>query len=779
MLKRVIGEKQFWILILLGILYFYEPLFTDRTFFFRDLFLHFFPERNLFTQTIRAGELPLWDPYVHGGQPLLGDVQNLILYPTGILYFFLPLITAFNVEIVFHFLLCSAATYALARVLKLSPAAAFVAAILYTYNGYTLSLANLMNRLLAMPYLPLLLLFWHQFLNESKWRWFVLATVCGAFQLFAGAPEMTLITFGFVGLWSMFYPYPQSASRKVGYWLLLVLFVAGLAAIQILPGMEMTSQSGRAAPGGLNIFGGWSLNPKRLPELLISNFSGYTDKLAKKNYWGAANEDMGFPYILSIYLGALTLVFCAGAVSRNSSSVLPPGVRKLLFLMVVCSIIFSLGRYLPFFDYAYKVAILNRLRYPIKFLAAGLLPVALLAAAYTDTLFDPKQRPSTILAVLWTITGVLFSVLLLFLLSQNTYIELLRSYFGRVSGAQDLLSALEHTIAICLAVTLILQLRRLRFQNWQSWAFVAVLALDLLYAGYFVNWYASREFFRTVPNLVRLVWSQKGDGRFFRTIDPKGIHIAIPGDDSFYQFRWMQETLTNYVGASYGIPVIYHEDYDGLGKTEIQKLASFVYKSPLKETAPVLAASGISLLFTPQRIDHPAIQLIAQIRTNSDQYFYLYRNINAQRARFVSGVIAAQNSEDALNRMKDPRFDPTRVVILEQPVSIEPAGSCDSALVPTTSKSTLEVYRVRNACPGYVVFAEAYYPGWVYQVDGNPAAVLPANYAFSAVKIGPGEHVVSRTYNPRSVKHGAAISFLFTILLVVIGFVRKRKDGTD
>ena len=37
-LTRILKEKELWILVLLGILYFYRPLFLKETFFFRDLF---------------------------------------------------------------------------------------------------------------------------------------------------------------------------------------------------------------------------------------------------------------------------------------------------------------------------------------------------------------------------------------------------------------------------------------------------------------------------------------------------------------------------------------------------------------------------------------------------------------------------------------------------------------------------------------------------------------------------------------------------------------------
>src|ERR1041384_6435329 len=62
--KTLFREKELWILIGLGLVFFARPLFTGEIFFFRDLYLHFLPQKQLFVQLIRSGTAPLWDPYL-------------------------------------------------------------------------------------------------------------------------------------------------------------------------------------------------------------------------------------------------------------------------------------------------------------------------------------------------------------------------------------------------------------------------------------------------------------------------------------------------------------------------------------------------------------------------------------------------------------------------------------------------------------------------------------------------------------------------------------------
>ena len=129
-LKTVFREKELWLLILLGILYFYRLLFLGETFFIRDLFSHFVPQRQLLIDYIKAGEFPWWDPYLNGGRPYLTHISNSSFYPSNILYLFLPLLRAFNLDIVLHFLGCLTFAYLLSRIIGLQPISSFTMSFL-------------------------------------------------------------------------------------------------------------------------------------------------------------------------------------------------------------------------------------------------------------------------------------------------------------------------------------------------------------------------------------------------------------------------------------------------------------------------------------------------------------------------------------------------------------------------------------------------------------------------------------------------------------------------
>jgi len=68
----------------------------------------------------------------------------------------------------------------------------------------------------------------------------------------------------------------------------------------------------------------------------------------------------------------------------------------------------------------------------------------------------------------------------------------------------------------------------------------------------------------------------------------------------------------------------------------------------------------------------------------------------------------------------------------------------------------------------YVVLSDVFYPGSIAAIDDQPAQLYPANFAFRAVLVPPGEHRVTFTFEPVTWRVGVAISVM--VLLGLIGF---------
>jgi uncharacterized membrane protein YfhO len=145
-----------------------------------------------------------------------------------------------------------------------------------------------------------------------------------------------------------------------------------------------------------------------------------------------------------------------------------------------------------------------------------------------------------------------------------------------------------------------------------------------------------------------------------------------------------------------------------------------------------------------------------------DSPIRVYRNTDVlPRAFVVQDVERAATPEAALKRLLDESFDLRTRVILEQapPSLLATAGSPKAAQVHILryepERVTLETDSLAD---GILVLTDTYTPDWRARVDGQPADVYIADYAFRAVRIPAGQHRVEFSYSPASYNIGAAIS---------------------
>ncbi|HLL76762.1 MAG TPA: hypothetical protein VK421_16020, partial [Pyrinomonadaceae bacterium] len=123
-----------------------------------DVFFYSYPLRTVAWEMIRAGQLPLWTPYVLSGYPLLSMAQLGLGYPLTWGHLLLPHRLAEQVYIFAPFLLSPLFTYLYARELGRGRLAASLAGLTFAYGGLMTNGFG-MNGLMtnAVMWLPLVL----------------------------------------------------------------------------------------------------------------------------------------------------------------------------------------------------------------------------------------------------------------------------------------------------------------------------------------------------------------------------------------------------------------------------------------------------------------------------------------------------------------------------------------------------------------------------------------------------------------------------------------------
>jgi len=163
----------------------------------------------------------------------------------------------------------------------------------------------------------------------------------------------------------------------------------------------------------------------------------------------------------------------------------------------------------------------------------------------------------------------------------------------------------------------------------------------------------------------------------------------------------------------------------------------------------------------------------------ADPAINIYLNRAAlPRVLFVPTAKIVDSHDAAWEAIHAPDFNPEAMVVLENSSKFKvqsskfPASADTSLAVLKYSAQTVEI-GVNGDTNGYLVLSDAWYPGWRATVDGVEASVLRANYAFRAVPVSAGEHLVRFEFKPLSWKIGLWVSALTVLFLAIFAFKIK------
>jgi uncharacterized membrane protein YfhO len=122
--------------------------------------------------------------------------------------------------------------------------------------------------------------------------------------------------------------------------------------------------------------------------------------------------------------------------------------------------------------------------------------------------------------------------------------------------------------------------------------------------------------------------------------------------------------------------------------------------------------------------------------------------------------------------MQNESFDPATQVVLAQPVvgRFSQSSQQESVHITHYAPERVEITVVASA-PGYLVLADAWYPGWEAAVDGDATEVYRANLLFRAIAMGEGHHQVVFTFRPASLRVGASVSLVGLAVVAGVAFV--------
>jgi hypothetical protein len=707
----------------------FHVIYVTDDYFASDIFNGEFPGRVLVGNVIRSGHLPVWTSLLCSGIPLAGAPVD----PIGLAAFsLLPPAPALDFFIIVLLLVAAHGAYSLARRCGADRPGAVLAGLAFAGSGYLACQLKHLSIVATVVWLPVGLVAIDRVLRAERPEpsfsrralWTIAFGLVFAEQALCGFPQSAYICALVYASFALFRAIADRRSRTPRQSLLLIgglgaiaLIAAAAGAVELLPLSALGNISDRAEPLGYV----WSTRLAYWPPNILMFLLPYGHgDISNNTYAGPPFfwEDYG-------YVGIATLLLAIYAVIRGRRN----GTVLFLTSMTVVGYLFVLGAATPVFHAAYLlIPGMKLFRFPTRFLVVVDLGLAILGGVGVAALGDDIAR--------------------------------------RLPG--------RSLVPVCVAVAL-----------------CGVTTVDLWYHQPRQNPMVPAREWLAPPPAIEAIRADTAQPRTFtprhRDLHRRTFLLARGWSnvDPYFAIRdllepnlggglWNLPSGDGYVGVS----ARWYVDVWGDHNREASLMSALAYldfNAGALRVHPrlpnILRTYGVTHVLTP----YPQADEVLPFMQRAGGA-YIYRVPDAQRVRFVRGATVVASERGAAARLLDPRFDPSREIVLEDTTDRPdpPADSSDvtAGAQPATAVITRETGSeliVDADAPrnGYLLLADTYYPGWTAEVDGQPTTLYRADVSIRGIRLPKGRHQVRFAYDPPRFFAGLWISLsaVATLLL--------------
>ncbi len=792
-----------WLAILLVWLGMWWPvIFGGRRFFMRDLTFFAAPMKQFMLSELQAGRFPFWAPHLSAGMPFFAEITNQVLYPFNLLFWVVPgIFAALSWFVLLHLLLGQMAFYRLARTLGCTRDLSVWAALVFGLSGYTLSITDNVNYLPAVLWVPAGLAWFIRGLQKQNpvaaRRYTALSALATAAMLLAGDtlnPMILALVCGLMLVWrwrSPGWPPGLPGRAALGHWVVSFGLGGLLAAVQILPTMQLVGVSVRQHALAASESALWAFPPQRLVELIHPFFYGSTAP---------------FPHFIGMFMYPVFVVPWADSVFIG---VIPVGLALVgwLFRFRHCGfwgmvVLLSLGvgmagalGALPLLIKLFPPLGYHRyLEKMVFWTTLGMVLSAVMAAqAWRRQGILSSVLPSLSLPIKLAMTallawGMTFALLTypvkawIFPHANEWSIEWGNHAYDRAVHVAGLYRHWWFMLGACLAGLWVKASWRARYAN----ALLLLALVDLLWAHAGHTPLAPAGLLEPSPPPA-IVGALKGMGPHPRLYyDDQLVQntpLAIPGllktvaqseglpsvpQDAYpfiwpYRMRYYRDRLGFNYGQFYGFgylngrlqplqPLLHQRMNAGLRTSDAPVLLSLCGVQ-----AVITAIDPLNLRWKPDAFDEIG-------RDEELNYRVLRPKVVLPRAYMVpQGVwmpVDGPGSRRLAEVFPSPQDLRRRVILSQGPHLPERASQTDSFLEVATSLDLPGRIQLRPPGPGWLVVTESWFPGWRAVIDGSPVTLYLANKRMMAIYVPKGSRQAILQYRCEPFQAGIVLSLV-------------------
>ena len=506
------------VLLLVPLVAFVVPALFDAPALSGDNLIQNFPLRAFTGELLRQGHLPLWNPLIWSGSPLLGGMNAGSFFPLTFLFVVLPPIGAWVLNMTAVYWVAGLGTYWLLRQYGMRPLAGFLGAAVYAYGGAMVGQMVHLGIIQGMALMPVIVLAilkisWAVLgvgpatrstddglegpsagpvgsgVPPSPWPWVVGLAVLVGLVMLTGEPRSiaeTEIVGCVLALWLALRGYGEAAvgwarrARFLGATVLAGAWGVAIGAAQLLPGYDFINLSQRANEP-YSFFASGSLHTQWTVLLLVPDLFGGSGTLHQQPvYFNSYN----LPEVTG-YVGLLPLVACAALLTRTFGRTRDRASADWapwLFLALL-GLLLAWGQYTPLGGLFGHIWIFGRTRLQSRSLGIVDLALAVLFAFWADRGLGHRHEwlgtagwrrwvsaAPPIAAAVVCVVAIIFQ-------------RQLESAFGALGSGAGLTPWFVAQLVVALAVVALLFGWRHLGVNRSRWALSAVVVVDLALFG--------------------------------------------------------------------------------------------------------------------------------------------------------------------------------------------------------------------------------------------------------------------------------------------------------
>ncbi|MBM4440608.1 MAG: YfhO family protein [Candidatus Rokubacteria bacterium] len=737
-----------------------------------DRINHHDPWRMFNRDSVRRGELPLWNPFGLAGAPHLANYQSAPLYPLSLLATPLPFVTGQLAIVIAHLFAAGLFSWLFFRGHGLSFGAAQLGALSFVFSGaLVLWLTSPAGHVVV--WLPALMYLTQRLVERpGPGVWLALAGVV-ALQFFAGHPETSHYI---VLMASSYFAFRWWERRQVAGWRLPALYASacvlgtGVAAVQILPFLDYLSRShlGGEYPQWMNLW------PRPRLHVMVAMLFPYVfghPAWGDRELTGALGLPL-FNELAGVYIGVLPVLLAIGTVWAHGRR-----DRTVRFFAVFAAValaffylvppVFGLLRLNPLLNASRTLVVPALSNFCLAYLAGrGLDEWRRRLPAGTP--LAGRLRRRLLVAALLIVIAVGVAQLALVLGRDR----ILAAGTARLERLIDAHARLGESVGSWRGAAFWRARVPIIYADARLAAATPAIAALVLLGGAAVLVIAGRRGGRgLVAGVVVLTLAdlfvfgiRVNAATDARDVYPStGAIRALQADRSLFRLTGLNQVLTPTTGMVYGLA-----DARGLDAVRPRRWDAFPYadgaliNSNLANPARyphyrsrVLDLANVTYVLADAPLSGPDLELVYAGE------ILVYRRARAlPRAWLVTEVERARGERDALVKLFAPAFDPWRRAVVEAELRLPPAPrGAGAGTAAITAYAPMRV-RVRTTSPhpALLVLADTWDPGWRAFVDGGPRPIHLTNYVFRGVEVPAGTADVEFHYDPPAVRQGAAIS---------------------